>query len=346
MDNIFQGKNVVITGGVGSVGREIVRQLQALGPAEIRAVDNNESGLFDFEHSIEARVPTTFYHCDITDEYEMRRVLSGMDFCFHAAALKHVPSCERSPFSAVNTNIRGSEIVIRAALFNHLQRVLFTSSDKAVNPTNVMGTSKLMGERLFTAANDLHFGGKTGTIFTSTRFGNVLGSRGSVIPLFIDQIRKGGPVKLTDRRMTRFVMTIEEATRLVIESMGLATGGEVFITKMPVLRIEDLAHVLIEQFAPTFGHDPARIEVIEIGSRPGEKLWEELSTDEESRRLLEGDRYMSVMPALAPMRDSAYEDTVAPMKRSERIYHSAEEQPMSRDEIGAFLRDSGLLAAA
>ncbi|WP_340110627.1 polysaccharide biosynthesis protein, partial [Pikeienuella sp. HZG-20] len=178
----LKGKSVVVTGGVGSVGREIVDRLQAFEVKLIRVIDNNESGLFDMEMEYRDRPNVDFYHCDITDEREMRRTFSDMDLCFHCAALKHVPSCERSPFSAIKVNIEGCEVVGRVAVMEGLEKVVFTSTDKAVNPTNVMGTSKLMGERLFTAMNFLH-SARSKTIFSCTRFGNVLGSRGSVVPL-------------------------------------------------------------------------------------------------------------------------------------------------------------------
>ncbi|KKL14060.1 hypothetical protein LCGC14_2519550, partial [marine sediment metagenome] len=173
--------------------------------------------------------------------------------------------------------------------------VLFTSSDKAVNPTNVMGTSKLMGERLISAANILGRDGRT--VFASTRFGNVIGSRGSVVPLFIKQIRAGGPVTITDDRMTRFIMTVEEAARLVLESLSLAKGGEVFVTKMPVVRIRDLADVMVNILGPRFGYDPSSIGFETIGAKPGEKLYEELISDEERTRSVELESMFVVTPA-------------------------------------------------
>ena len=338
----FSGKRVVVTGGVGSVGVEIVRQLLALDVAAVRVIDNNESALFEMEQAHRDEPRAEFYHCDICDEREMMRTFAGMDICFHAAALKHVPSCERSPFSAVNVNILGVEILARVALANNLEKVLFTSSDKAVNPTNVMGTSKLMGERLFTAMNFLR-GSNARTVFACTRFGNVVGSRGSVVPLFYNQIRQDGPVTVTDQRMTRFVMTVSEASELVMESVTLARGGEVFITKMPVLRIADLAQVMIDSLAEAAGHDPASIEIVHTGPRPGEKLWEELSTDEESNRILEGERFLIVLPATADeaaRRRYVYEDL--PVERSSIIYHSDRETKMSEAEILAFLSKPGV----
>jgi FlaA1/EpsC-like NDP-sugar epimerase len=336
----FNGKRVVITGGIGSVGRSLVDQLLEMEVRTVRVIDNNESGLFDYEMSCVGGPRVEFFHADICDTIELDRTFGGMDCCFHAAALKHVPSCERSPFSAINTNIIGVSSVIRAAINNGLDRILFTSSDKAVNPTNVMGTSKLMGERLFTASNFLEPGGNDGrkTVFASTRFGNVAGSRGSVLPLFCRQIELGGPVTLTDERMSRFMMSMEQSVRLVIESMAYAKLGEVFITKMPVLRIKDLARVLIRMLAPVFGHDPNKIEIKVTGRRPGEKLWEELSTDEESGRILESEKYLIVLPALAdPETLEKYRYASFATHRCHEIYHSDRERPMTEAEIEDFL---------
>jgi FlaA1/EpsC-like NDP-sugar epimerase len=342
----FEGKRVLVTGGVGSIGAEITRQLVREGAATVRVIDNNESGLFDLEQIYRDHAQVECICCDVSDEHEMMRVLAGMDFCFHAAALKHVPSCERSPFSAVNVNIDGVENVIRAAMATGVQRVLFTSSDKAVNPTNVMGTSKLMGERLMTAANFLQDGRAGQTVFASTRFGNVAGSRGSVVPLFCNQIARGGPVTITDPRMTRFIMSTEQAVELVIESMFLAKGGEVFVTKMPVIRIVDLATTLIELVAPVHGRHPKDVPIRYIGKRPGEKLWEELSTEEESHRILEGERYLVILPALrALLRDaeSHYTYPGLALQPSDAIYHSEHESKMTKEEIVEFLLAPGVL---
>ena len=338
-DVFFDGKRVVVTGGTGSVGKEIVSKLLQLNPELVRVIDNNESALFDMEMALKSVPNIEFYHCDITDIREMRRTFAGMHHCFHCAALKHVPSCERSPFSAVNVNIQGCEVVGQVAMENNLEKVIFTSSDKAVNPTNVMGTSKLMGERLFTAMNFLR-SVKNETVFSSTRFGNVLGSRGSVVPLFVSQIAKGGPVTLTDERMTRFVMTISQAADLVIDSMVIARGGEVFVTKMPVLRITDLARVMIERLAPLMGRNPGDIKMEITGPRPGEKLWEELSTDEEAGRLLEGEQFLIVLPAghIQAQRGQDYVYDPHKVTRSDRVYHSDREALMTDDEIWDMLQ--------
>jgi FlaA1/EpsC-like NDP-sugar epimerase len=241
--------------------------------------------------------------------------------------------------------ILGIQNVINAAIKCQVERVIFTSSDKAVNPTNVMGTSKLMGERIMTAANsNLR---SNGPIFASTRFGNVLGSRGSVIPIFREQIRKGGPVTLTDSDMTRFVMSITEAVRLVADSARLACGGEVFITKMPVIRIVDLAQVMIEELAPVFGFDPDQIGIQTIGAKPGEKMYEELMNDEETRRSIELPLYFAVLPAwkgLYKKIDYTYTDIIS--DNVTNPYNSSNETHLDKDQLRDFLVDNDLIQVA
>lgn len=345
MSSIIKNKRILVTGACGTVGSELVRQLlsdTANPPEEVIGIDNNESQLFFLDQQWLHEPKAHFFIADIRDRHELTRRMRGIDIIFHAAALKHVIICERSPEQAVQTNIEGVQNVIAAATANNVERVIFTSSDKAVNPTNVMGTSKLMGERLMTAANSHKRA--DGPIFASTRFGNVLGSNGSVIPIFHNQIAQGGPVTLTDREMTRFVMSIEEAVRLVIDSAEQARGGEVFITKMPVVRIEDLAKAMINTLAPAYGFKPSQIEISEIGTKPGEKLYEELMSDEETRRSLELDKYFSVLPAFRGIyHEIAYDYADIVADTVSNPYVSAEEKSLSVEEICIFLEKNNLL---
>lgn len=333
----WREKRVLITGVCGTVGRELLRQVVARGPGEVIGLDNNESELFFLNEEYREDSRVRFSLGDIRDRDNLIRKTQGVDVILHAAALKHVLLCEESPRDAVQTNIIGTQNVIDAALANDVERVLFTSSDKAVNPTNVMGTSKLMGERLMTAANAVRRGERP--IFASTRFGNVLGSRGSVIPIFKRQIKRGGPVTLTDPEMTRFIMTLEEAVRLVMESVFLAMGGEVFVTKMQVLRIADLADVMSEELSPD---GPVPIKV--IGSKAGEKLYEELMNDEETRRTLELESYFVVVPAFKSLyADVEYIYPGIEAKDVDRPYNSANEKPMQREALRGYLRQHRLL---
>lgn len=333
-EKFFEGKKVAVTGAAGTVGREIVAQVLKTGALHVRALDSNENNLhrLDCEYASEKKLET--FYCDIRNPSHLNEVFEDVDCVFHAAALKHVPSCERSPCEAIQTNILGIQNIIRAARANKVGKVIFTSSDKAVNPTSVMGTSKLMGEKLITAAHT-HL---NGTLFASTRFGNVLGSEGSVVPIFCRQIAQGGPVTVTDDAMTRFVMDLPEAVGLVINSMSIARGGEVFVTKMPVITIQMLAEVMIELIAPLYGHNPANIEIAHVGARPGEKIYEELTSSEELRRTLELDNYFAVLPALGDVyKKTAYNYPGYHARPAERIYISSNEPLMTRAELKAFL---------
>ena len=341
--NFFDGCRVLVTGATGTIGQELVRQLLQLPVSEVRSVDNNESALFFLGENYRNNSRLQVFLADVRDVDKMIYMSNGIDFVFHAAALKHVPLCERSPFDAVQTNIIGVQNIIQAAIANNVRKVLFTSSDKAVNSTNVMGTSKLMGERLITAANALRQGGAEQT-FASTRFGNVAGSHGSVIPLFCQQIEQGGPITLTDANMTRFVMTLDDAIRLLMISMTLSKGGEVFVTKMPVVNIKDLAEVMIELLSPVFGYAPQTIEIMEIGARPGEKMYEELMNEEETRRALDTEQLFIILPAFRNIYENinyTYEGLAS--KKVHKAYNSAGIKPMDKDAIRKFLMRPNVL---
>ncbi len=339
--NRWRGQRVFITGVCGTVGRELLRQVVALGPEEVIAIDNNESELF-FLSERYAESPVRLYLGDLRDLSCLERHMEEVDVVVHTAAFKHVVLCEQAPRDAIQTNIIGTQNVVDAALANGVGRVLFTSSDKAVNPTSVMGTSKLMGERLMTAAHALRRRG--GPIFASTRFGNVLGSRGSVLPLFHRQIADGGPVTLTDPAMTRFIMTLEEAVKLLMDSVFLARGGEVFVTKMPVARIVDVAEVMVEELASIYDYRAEDVEIVTIGSKSGEKLYEELINEEEVRRTVELQSYYSVTPAFkAVYHDIDYDYDGLVGNRVELPYNSANAEPLARQELRSYLYQNGLL---
>jgi len=336
--NPWKGKRVFITGVCGTVGKELLRQVIEKEPFEVIGIDNNESELFFVDEEYRNHSNVHVYLGDLRDKDKLMRKMQGVDIVLHAAALKHVILCERTPRDAVQTNILGTQNVIDAAMANHVERVLFTSSDKAVNPTNVMGTTKLMGERLMTAANAHRREG--GPIFASTRFGNVLGSRGSVLPLFKKQIARGGPVTLTDPEMTRFIMTLEQAVKLVMESTFMACGGEVFVTKMPIARIADVAGVMIDELAD----DSAQIEINVIGSKPGEKLYEELMNDEETRRTIELANYFVVLPAFKSVYESIqYDYPDMGDVGVDDPYNSSVRPPMDKETLRNYLKDHSLL---
>ena len=341
MKAFYEGKKVLITGASGTVGRELVRQLSFMHPTELRLVDNNESEMFFLMEAYKDRNVFCFLG-DVRDGEKLHKLSEGIDIVIHTAAFKHVILSEYNPFDVVQTNIMGVDNVIRAARACGVKHVLFTSSDKAVNPTNVMGTSKLMGERLITAANALR--SDSSTVLSSTRFGNVLGSRGSVVPLFMKQIRSGGPVTVTDKRMTRFIMTVQEAASLVLKSVVISKGGEVFVTKMPVVRIPDLAQAMIDILAPMYGRSPAEITTTETGAKPGEKLYEELMSEDETHRALETRDMFVVTPAFKSIYHSItyeYPDTVS--DRIEKSYVSVSEEPMDVESIKNYLEEHKVL---
>ncbi len=332
----WAGRRVFLTGVCGTVGRELLERLREFDLAGIVGVDTNETELFFTREAMRSDPRVQLFLCDVRVAEQVSRRMRGIDVVLHAAAYKHVDMCERSPHEAIMTNILGTQNVISAALDNEVERVIFTSSDKAVNPTSVMGTSKLMAERLVSAASTQTHNGKP--IFASIRFGNIMGSRGSVIPLFESQIAVGGPVTLTDPRMTRFVMSVKQASALVMEAAFLARGGEVIVTKMDVLRIEDLAHVMIAERAPAFGFEPRMVEIRIIGSKPGEKLYEELTNEEEVRRTFDWDKYLIVKPALQVNGEDRFEDWAREGKPIEKPYNSSTSSAMNCDEIRALLR--------
>jgi len=344
MKSFFSDKRVMVTGCCGTVGKELVAHLvHTYGVGELIGLDNNESELFFAEQEWNGRGGMTFFLSDIRDQQDLKAKMEDVDIVFHAAAFKHVGLCERAPMQAVQNNIVGVQNIIEAATACRVDRVIFTSSDKAVNPTNVMGTSKLMGERLMTAANSNARNGVTR--FASTRFGNVLGSRGSVIPIFRDQIRRGGPVTVTDNSMSRFIMSIQEAAELVIDSSTDVRGGEVFITKMPVIRIRDLAEVMIRELAPRYGYDPDSVEIAIIGSKPGEKMYEELMSLEETRRTLELERYFVVLPAFRNYyKEIQYNYNGLLRESVAEPYHSGNEAPLTQEALRQFLLTHDLLA--
>jgi FlaA1/EpsC-like NDP-sugar epimerase len=296
-NNFYKNKIILVTGGVGSIGSEIVKNLLKCNPKSIRVFDNNETGLFDLDQNLQSE-KIRLLTGDVRDPRRLKRAMDGVDMVFHAAALKHVPLCEYNPFEAVQTNVIGTQNVIDACFEAGVSKMINISTDKAVNSINVMGATKLLTERLVAAAH--HYKGKNKTVFLSVRFGNVLNSRGSIMPLFCRQIKEGGPVTVTNPDMIRFIMSIPKAVDLVLKSAEIAQGGEIFILKMPTVRIGDFADVMIEEMAPRYGHKPKEIKIKIIGHRNGEKFCEELLAENELKNASETED-MFVIP---PYKDS------------------------------------------
>ncbi len=295
MANIFGDRNILVTGGSGSIGSEIVKKLLQYEPRVVRILSNDENCLFSLEQELQGRSNLRFLVGDVRDKERLGRPVENIHFVFHAAALKHVPLCEYNPFEAVKTNVLGTQNIIEVAMEHEVEKLITISTDKAVNPVNVMGATKLLAERLTISAN--YYRGFKKTAFSCVRFGNVLDSRGSVVPSFREQIRKGGPVTLTDPDMTRFVMSIPRAVALVFKAAEMAQGGEIFIFKMPALRIGDLAEAMIEELAPQYGYNRKSIKVEISGKRPGEKIYEELLAADEATNASETEDMFVISPA-------------------------------------------------
>jgi UDP-N-acetylglucosamine 4,6-dehydratase len=241
----------------------------------------------------------------------LQRAMSGIEIVFHAAAMKHVPACEFNPFEATETNVRGTQNVVEAAIDAGVDRVLTVSTDKAVDPSNVMGATKLLAERLMSAAET--YKGAVQTRFASVRFGNVIGSRGSIVPLIRGQVARGGPVTITDPEMTRYLMPIGEAVRLCFAAVDRMKGGEVFILRMPRVRTGDLVEVLVEAYAPAFGYRPDEIATEVIGARRGEKTDEVLLSHDEALSATElEDMYVvsGAPPRSTPVRGGQADEAV------------------------------------
>lgn len=291
-DNI-KGKRILVTGGTGTIGSHLVGRLLEYGAEVVRVFSRDEHKQYEMQQTFAAQnggryKRLRFLLGDVRDKERLYRAMEGIDIVFHLAALKHVPACEYNPSEAVKTNVLGTQNVIDCAIEANVSAVVYASTDKAASPTNTMGASKLLAERLIVSAAE-GWKGPRDIRFLSVRFGNVLNSRGSVIPLFQKQIAAGGPITVTDSAMTRFVMKIDRAVELMLKSLQFAQGGEVFVFKMPVLSIGDLAQSMVNLAAQP-------VDTVTIGLRPGEKLYEELMSEEESARALETREMFIVLP--------------------------------------------------
>lgn len=287
------GRRVLVTGGSGSVGRILVPAFLECDPAVVRILDNYEPGLSRLKSQLEDD-RCRFLLGDVRDKERLERAMQDIDLVVHAAAMKHVDISEYNPFEAVKTNVIGLQNVVDAAIDGSVERLVFTSSDKSVQPANTMGATKLLGEKLVTAGNK--YSGRSDLRLASVRFGNVLGSSGSVVPVFHQQIADGGPVRLTDDRMTRFFITDEEVTNLVFRAFEDVRGGEVFVHEMAAVRIADLAEAMIRVFAPRYDYDPDEIEVETVGRRVGETLHEEIMSDREAGRATRREEVYAIPP--------------------------------------------------
>lgn len=335
---LFSGKRILVTGGTGSFGHQIVDRLLREGPAEIRIFSRDEdkqvrmSEEYGMGHEYPKNSSMNFVIGDVRNPNSVAEAMRGIDLVFHAAALKQVPLCEFHVWEAVQTNIIGAQNVIQAAIDAGVEKVVAVSTDKAVKPVNAMGMSKAIQEKLFTAAN-FHQVGR-GTVFTCVRYGNVVGSRGSVIPLFKRQIEARGPVTLTDLEMTRFILTLSEAIDLVFRAVKKSVGGEIFVLKIPAALVSDIASVMIESHAR--GRD---IPVKTVGVRPGEKIHEVLISEAESVRTVEEDSTYTILPQIG-LKETHLAHRAA--RKVNFLEYTSDAAPrLTRKEIKTILSETG-----
>jgi len=274
-------KTILVTGGTGSFGRKFITKILQMDVKKIIVFSRDE--LKQFEMAKEFTDPRIrFFIGDVRDKDRLLRAFEGVDIVIHAAALKHVGACEYNPFEAIKTNIYGAQNIIEAALEKGVEKVIALSTDKAASPVNLYGATKLASDKLFVAANS--YAGMKKTRFAVVRYGNVVGSRGSVVPFF-KKVKETGKIPITDERMTRFWITLDQGVQFVIDNLGRMKGGEIFVPKIPSMKVTDLAKAI----APD-------CEVEFIGIRPGEKLHETMITEDDARRTLDFGTYYVIQP--------------------------------------------------
>jgi len=293
MSSLLKGKNILVTGGSGSIGKELVKKSLTEGASLVRIFSNDENALYETELEFSGK-NIEYIIGDIRNFETVNSIVQGIDIVFHASALKHVDRCELNPFEAVTVNTIGTYNVCKASIRESVSKVINISTDKAVNPIGVLGATKLLSEKLISAES---FHNKSKTIFSSVRFGNVLQTRGSIIPRIENQIKEGGPITLTDKNMKRFFMTKNQSVDLILKAAEYAKGGETFVLKMPLILLNDLFDVMKIIIAPKYNLNPIDIKTKIIGIRPGEKITEYLLTDFELENILETKDFF-IMPSM------------------------------------------------
>jgi len=317
---MFTNSKVFITGGTGSWGHELVKQLLGKNPKEIVIFSRNETSQVAMKRAFD---DPRLHFCigDIRDKEALVSASEGADYVYHLAALKHVPVCEDQPYEALKTNVVGTQNVIEAAIENKVKKVMYISTDKAANPSNFYGMTKAIGEKLIVHANLL----KSDTKFVCVRGGNVLGTNGSVIHIFMRQIREKREIGITDKEMTRFFLTLEDAIQLLFKASEESMGGEIFVMMMPTCKIIDLAEVLIEALGTK------NVKIRELGVRPGEKIHEILYSEYESpNTVIYDSQYLVIMPTLdIPGLKQAY----ARYPLADMLNYCSSEGLMNKEEI-------------
>lgn len=320
----FENKTILVTGGSGSIGSYLVEALLNSPCKSIRVLSNNEHELYSLEKKYGSNQKLRFLLGDIRDKGRLTIATEGADIVFHAAAVKHLPLCEFNPFDAVQTNVIGTQNIIEACISSNVEKFVFISTDKAASPLSTLGATKLLAERLTIAAM-AYRRTLSRPVMYCIRFGNVLGTRGSVLELFYDQIKSNQPITITNKEMTRFTMTPQQAVNLILSTVKIAKGGEVFVLKMKVMRIVDLVQAMIELYSNNLNP-----QIIETGVREGEKIHEDLITNEELART----RDLNGMFVI-PSHNTKDYDNLPLLKIS---YSSNLIKPMSVSEIKSLLQ--------
>lgn len=331
---MYDEKVILITGGTGSWGNELTEQLLKKNPKEIRILSRGELAQVKMERKFNDK-RLSFFIGDIRDMEAVKYATKDVDYIFHLAALKHVPVCEEQPQEAIKTNVVGTAVLINAAIENGVKKVVDVSTDKAVDPINLYGMTKAVGEKLIVQANKL----MGNTKFVCIRAGNVLGSNGSVVPHFIDQIKAFNKVTITDADMTRYFLTLPEAIQLLFKAAESSLGGETFVMKMPSCKIVDMAKVLIK----AYGDDRTKIEF--SGARPGEKLDEVLvSRYESDHSYYFDDNYFLILPTLKIDGLHDYYDRSKKLQKVSFKEYSSRDTLLNEEQIRDMLIKGGFLA--
>ena len=332
MKNALTNKRILVTGGTGSFGKMFIKEILQYKPKEIIVFSRDENKQGTMRHEFES-AGLRFILGDVRDFSSVKEAMRGVDFVIHAAALKWITEVEYNVWEGIQTNVIGAQNIIRAARYENVEKVIALSTDKAVEPINAYGMAKALQERLITTAN-LYDNG-TRTVFISTRYGNVLGSRGSVVPYFKSQIEAGKPLTVTDPNMTRFLLTLKESVELVLKAIEEGVGGEVFVRKMPGHTIGDLADVLLEN-KPLLKRN-----IIITGIRPGEKIHELLVGGSESVRTVDFGDYYVILPQI---NIKAVEKKYKKMKRLEMFKYSSDNtKRLTKQKLKIILTKEGWL---
>ena len=332
MKSILTNKRILITGGTGSIGESLVKRAITDKAKSIKIFSNDENGLYELESLLGKQKNLDFIIGDIRNENTVKTITKKTDIIFHAAALKHVDRCELYPAEAFSVNVLGTQNVVKSAIEQNVKYVISISTDKAVNPIGVMGATKLLGEKLLSSEA---FHKNSSTIFASVRFGNVFHTRGSILPRIENQIKQGGPITLTDKKMKRFFMTKSDAINLILNATTIAKGGETFILKMPLLKLEDLFDAMKIVLGPKYGFKPSQLKTKVTGIRPGEKLTEYLLTHFEMENCLETKDFFIIPKMFESINSKKYRGSKTSMK-TKKFFEN--QKSLTKQEIVKLLK--------